>query len=325
MEKFLKAKLNKITSKELNHDEFTKRFHFEKLEKGFGQTIGVSLRRTLLSSVPGASIFAVEIDGTMHEFSAIKDVKEDAVELILNIKGINLEINEEAIDEDDIFKLKLVSKSGVVHAKDIETPAEIKISNPNHVIAHTSKDKALEMTFYVAYSKGHKTFEENRLLVKEKLGEKRGIIAIDSNYSPVESVNYIVEEVNPGETRVFERLVLDVKTKGNMDPEKAVAYAGGILRSYYSTFENIVELDIDKKFQEEIEQVQYETQLQIPIESLNLSVRSERALKAEGIKTVEELIDRSVSSLKSIDNLGEKSITEIVEVIKEMGLSFKSE
>ena len=248
IEKFIKPKFKKIVSEKLNNRTYTKRFQLEKLDRGFANTIGTSLRRVLLSSIPGAAVFAVEIKGVSHEFSAIDHVREDVVGVILNIKNLILSIEEKAIEEDDVFELKLKSKSGVVKAKDIQTPSEIKIVNGDLELANTTKDNALDMTLYVAYSKGFKSFEENRALVKDKLGEKRGIITIDSNFSPVEKVNLKVEEVNPGESRVFERLIMDVTTKGNVEVEKVMAFAGKVLETIFATFGELEVVDIDKNF-----------------------------------------------------------------------------
>lgn len=325
MERFLETSVIKIVTNESEKNKNRADFYVEKLDRGFGNTLGVSLRRTLISSIPGAAPFAVEIKGVSHEFQAIENTREDMVEIILNLKELVISVDKNIIDFDEIYKLKLESKGGKVTAGDFIVPSGLSIVNTNLVIANTSKDKAIDMTLYVMYSKGYKTFHENRVVVKEKLGEKRSLISIDSNFSPIKKVNYKVEEVNPGESRVFERLVLDVETNGSITPERAVAFAGGILRNHYSPFEEIEEVNIDKHFEEEIIEEPVDSQLALPIDSLNLSVRSENALRVSGIETVEQLIDRSVSDLGDIKNLGEKSKTEIIQMVQNMGLSFKSE
>ena len=325
MERFLETSTMQIVTNESKKTPNRQEFHVEKLERGFGNTLGVSLRRTLISSIPGAAPFAVEVKGVSHEFQAIDSAEEDMVELVLNLKELVISVDESIIEHDEIYKLKLESKKGVVTAGNFEVPAGLSVVNTDLVLANTSKDKAIDMVLYVTYSKGFKSFQENRLLVKETLGDKRSVIAIDSNFSPIKQVNYTVEEVNPGESRVFERIVLDVETKGSITPERAVSFAGAILSKHYAPFANIEEVDIDLFFEEELIEEPTDSQLALSIDSLNLSVRSENALKASGIDTVEQLIDRSVSNLGEIKNLGEKSKTEIIQIVQDMGLSFKSE
>ncbi len=326
MEKFIKPKFSKVKLNSENDSNNYGEFTLEKLEKGLGQTIGNSMRRTILSLIPGAAIFAVEIKGVTHEFQSIPNSKEDAVEFILNLKELIVEVDENLIDFDEIYEFKLNSKKGEVLASDIQVPEAFKIVNKDLLLATTNEDGAYDATFYVAYSRGFKTFEENRIFANEVLGEKQGIVPIDSNYSPVNKVNYVVEIVNPGESKEYERLVLRVETKGNAVPEKVVAQAGSILEQYYVSFKEMFEIiPVDEQFVEEVEEIEENTQLSLTIDSLNLSVRSENALKLANIKTVEELIDRPVSALREIKNLGEKSRNEIIQTIQDMGLSFKSE
>ena len=325
MEKFLIPAFKKIVTKESKETPNAQLFHVEKLDRGFAQTLGTSLRRTILAGVPGMSAFAIQIKGVQHEFQAVDNVMQDAAELVLNIKKLVLSAEESIISPDEVYELKLVSKSGTVKASDITAPAGIEVVNKNHVIAETTKDGAIDMKIYVMFSKGFRTFEDNKELVKDTIGDKKGIIAIDSNFSPVNRVNFKTEEVNPGESRVFERLILEVETNGSMSPEKAVSYAAAILRSHYAPFEEMETVDMEALFMEEVEEEPVDTQLAMTIESLNLSVRSENALRATKIYTVEQLIDRPVSALKDIKNLGEKSKLEIIQVVQDMGLSFKSE
>jgi len=328
MERFLKPVFTEIITEENKNKENTSTFKIEKLERGFGQTMGTSMRRALLSSVPGAAAFAIELKGVTNEFQAIKDVKEDVVELILNIKDLVFKADMNIIDVDEIFEIRLVSKGKVVKAKDLDLPTGLEIVNKNLVIANTSKDKALDLKIFVTYSKGFKTFEDNRLFADEKLGTLNGIISIDSNYSPIQSVNYNVEEVNPGESKVYERLTLDVETKGNMEASEAVALAGAILKNHYIAFEELETLDqtkTDDMFEEEQVVEEDNMQLSITIEELNLSVRSQNGLEKADINTVGELINRPFSGLKEIENLGDKSVSEIVEAIQNLGLSFKTE
>ncbi len=325
MEKFLKPEFKKIIKNDTKNPNLGI-FILEKLSRGFAQTIGTSLRRTILSSIPGASIFAIEISGVQHEFQPITNVKEDAVELVLNLKELIIEVDEEKIDLDEVYEFKFKSKKeGEVSAGEIEVPEGFEIINKDLIIANLFKSNALEFVLYVQYSRGYRTFEENKEFVKEKLGSKIGLIAIDSLYSNVKNVNYRIEKVNPGEAKVFERLILEIETKGNFLPEKIISQAASILSNYYKSFNDLYEVNLDEQFVKEVEEVEDDSNLLMPIDSLNLSARSENALKLAGIKTVEELIDRPVSALQDIKNLGEKSKIEIIQTIQELGFSFKSE
>ncbi len=328
MDKFLKPIFSEIINEENKEKPNTSKFTIEKLERGFGNTLGTSLRRTLLSSIPSAAAFAIELKGASHEFQPIANTTEDVSELILNLKELVFKVDYEVIDFDEVIEAKLVSSEGVVTANDFELPAGLEIINKDLIIANTSKDKAIDLKLYVTYSKGFRTFEENRSLINEKLKGSKSIIPIDSNFSPIAIVTYNVEEVNPGESYVYERLILNVETKGNIIPSDAVAMAASILKNHYLTFESLTKKDItfvDEMFTEEKPKEESDTQLSMTIEELNLSVRSHNSLDKAGIKTVGELINRPFSALKQIENLGDKSVSEIVEIIQNLGLSFKTE
>ncbi len=326
MEKFLKPVFSEIISEDLqpNHSKFT----IEKLERGFGNTMGTAMRRTILSSIPSAAPFAIELKGASHEFQGIPNIAEDVAEIILNLKELVIYADPTLIENDKIYEAKLVSGEGVVKAGEFELPSGLEIVNKDLVIANTTKNKALDLKIYIRYSKGFRTFEENRSIVSDELGLNKQIIPMDSNFSPVVTVNFSVEEVNPGESYVYERLVLEVVTKGNMSAQEVVVMAGAILRNHYASFEEVVEIDltkIDDMFEEEQIIEEDDSQLSMTIEELNLSVRSQNGLEKAGIDTVGQLIDRPFSALKTIDNLGDKSVSEIVEAIQNLGLSFKTE
>ncbi len=326
MEKFLKPVFSKYVSQDdQNPNKAT--FSLKKLEKGFGNTLGNTLRRVLLSSIPNVAPFAIEIRNVLYEFSSIDNVEEDVVQLILNLKKIVFSVEENTIQPDEILELNLSSNKGEVTAGAISSPSGIEIVNKDLVIAHSHEARALEFKLYLVYSKGYKTFDQNREAIKKFLGDKKGVIPMDSIFSPIKNVSFTINEVNPGEEKVYEELLLEVETKGSMTPEKAMSYASSILIEYLNAFSNMVEVSIDEIFEEEIEEEIEEenNDLNIPIEELNLSVRSENSLKKEGIKTLNDLIDRPTSALKSINNLGDKSIQEIIGVVKDMGLSFKTE
>ncbi|MCK5684978.1 DNA-directed RNA polymerase subunit alpha [bacterium] len=326
MEKFLKPTFSKqIYNDDTNPNKAV--FSLKKLEKGFAQTLGNSLRRVLLSSIPSVAPFAIEIKNILFEFSPIENVEEDVVELILNLKKIVFSVDENIIKPDEILELTLSANEGEVFASQISSPAGVEIVNKDLVIAHSYKPRALEFKLYLSYSKGYKTFEENRETIRNDIGEKPGIIPIDSIFSPIKNVSFKINEVNPGEEKTYEELLLSIETKGSITPDKAIAYASKILIEYLNAFSDMVVINMDEIFIEEEEPVEEENEsnLEVLIEELNLSVRSENSLKKEGIKSLNDLIDRPISSLKNINNLGEKSIQEIINLVKDMGLSFKSE
>jgi len=328
MERFLEPVFTKKITNDNKDNKNKKTFTIEKLERGFGQTMGTSMRRTLLSSIPSVAPFAIELKGVSHQFQPIKDAQEDVVELINNLKSLVLKGDTTIVQPDEILELKLISNNGVVTAKDFETPAGVEVINKDLIIANTSKDKALNFKVYISFSKGYKTFEENRPFIENNIGTVKNIIPMDSNFSPIKLVNYSIEEVNPGESKVYERLILEVETKGNMEPEKAVAIAGAILKNHYLSFEDLSVLDetlSSDLFEEEKIIEEDNLKLSIIIEELNLSVRSQNGLEKANIKTIGELINRPFSDLKKIENLGDKSVSEIVEVIQNLGLAFKTE
>jgi DNA-directed RNA polymerase subunit alpha len=328
MERFLKPKFEKIITEKNKDSKNKATFRIEKLERGFGQTLGTSLRRTLLSSIPSLAPFAFEIKGVLHEFQSIKDCKEDVVEFVLNLKKILFKVDLSIINMDDVVEIKGSSKGNEFKAGDLVLPAGVEVANKNLVLAHTLKDKAIDLKLYAIFSKGYKTFEENSNLVKTRLGDIGKIISMDSIFSPIKSVNFNVEEVNPGESKVYERVILEVETKGNIKPEEAVVWASTILRNHYLCFDELSVIDETIKqdlFEEEKAKKEDNLQLSITIDELNLSVRSQNGLEKANIKTVGELINRPFSALKEIDNLGDKSVSEIVEAIQTLGLSFKPE
>ncbi len=328
MERFLKPTFNQIITDEIKEKQNSAKFTIQKLERGFGNTLGTAMRRTLLSSIPSVAPFALELKGASHEFQGISGANEDVAELVLNLKELVFLVNTNIIEPDEVIEIKLISKEGTVRASDFELPAGIEIVNGDLILAETSKDKAIDLKLFLIFSKGFKTFEDNRDLVAEKIGVNKNIIPMDSNFSPIKNVNFYIEEVNPGESYVYERLVLEVETKGNMEPSMAVTMAGAILRNHYAAFEEVNTIDlskVDDMFEEEQVVQEDNTQLSMTIEELNLSVRSQNGLEKANIETVGELINRPFSALKQIENLGDKSVSEIVEAIQNLGLSFKTE
>ena len=294
--------------------DYRSRFEIGPLEPGFGYTLGNSLRRTLLSSIPGAAVTSIRIDGVLHEFSTIPHVKEDVTEIILSIK--QLVVSSEH-DEPIIAYLRK-NGAGVVTAADITAPAGVEIHNPELVIA-TLNDKAkFELELTIERGRGYVSSQQNRNEYSEA-----GQIPVDSIYSPVLKVTYRVEATRAGERTDFDRLVVDVETKASIGPRDAMASAGrtltelfGLARELNTAAEGI---EIGPAPMEQV----ISNELQIPIEDLDLSVRSYNCLKREGINNVSELLALSEHQLMNIRNFGQKSVDEVRDKLIEMGLSLK--
>ncbi|MGD8215972.1 DNA-directed RNA polymerase subunit alpha [Aestuariimicrobium sp. Y1814] len=295
-------------------DEFRSRFIIEPLEPGFGYTLGNSLRRTLLSSIPGAAVTSIKIAGTQHEFSTVPGVVEDVTEIILNVKNLVL-----SSEEDEPVTMYLRNKgAGNVTAADIETPAGVEIHNPDLHIATLNEDGMIEMELVVERGRGYVSSALNN-----NPDAEIGRIPVDSIYSPVLKVSYKVEATRVEQRTDFDRLVVDVESKPSITPRDAVASAG---RTLVELFGLARELNLDA---EGIEigpspvDEQLAQDLAMPVEDLNLTVRSYNCLKREGIHTVGELLGRSEQDLLDIRNFGSKSIDEVKAKLAEMGLALK--
>lgn len=294
--------------------EYRSRFTIEPLEPGFGYTLGNSLRRTLLSSIPGAAVTNVHIDGVLHEFSTIPGVKEDVTEIILNVK--QLVVSSE--NDEPVLAYLRKTGAGQVTAADIQAPAGVEIHNPELVIA-TLNDKArFELTLTIERGRGYVSSVQNRSESNET-----GNIPIDSIYSPVLKVTYRVEATRAGERTDFDKLIVDVETKPAILPRDAFASAGrtltelfGLARELNSAAEGI---EIGPAPVDAI----LSAELSVPIEDLDLSVRSYNCLKREGINTVSELVALSETQLMNIRNFGQKSVDEVKDKLVELGLSLK--
>jgi DNA-directed RNA polymerase subunit alpha len=294
--------------------EHRSRFTIEPLEPGFGYTLGNSLRRTLLSSIPGAAVTSIRLDGVLHEFSTIAGVKEDVTEIILNIK--QLVVSSEH-DEPVVAYLSRQG-AGTVTAADITAPAGVEIHNPELVLATLNDSAKLQLELTIERGRGYVSAAQNR----DEFAEA-GVIPIDSIYSPVLKVTYRVEATRAGERTDFDSLVVDVEAKPAITPRDAIASAGrtlvelfGLTRDLNAEAEGI-----------EIGQVPAEAigsgELATPIEELDLSVRSYNCLKREGINTVSELVALSETQLMNIRNFGQKSVDEVKDKLTELGLSLK--
>jgi DNA-directed RNA polymerase subunit alpha len=290
------------------------RFILDPLEPGFGYTLGNSLRRTLLSSIPGAAVTNIRIQGVSHEFSTIPGVKEDVVEVILNITNLVVSSEHDAPVVAHLSK----SAAGPVTAADIQVPAGVEVHNPDLVIATLNSQGKLEIEFIIERGRGYVQASQNR-----NPDAEAGVIPVDSIYSPVLKVSYRVEATRAGEFTNFDKLVVDVETKSSMAPKDAVASAGATLVELFGLAK---ELNAEA---EGIEigpapvEVAASNELSTPIEELDLTVRSYNCLKREGINTVSELIALSEDQLMNIRNFGSKSVDEVRDKLTSMGLRFK--
>ncbi|KWX02680.1 DNA-directed RNA polymerase subunit alpha [Carbonactinospora thermoautotrophica] len=295
-------------------DEYRSRFVIEPLEPGFGYTLGNSLRRTLLSSIPGAAVTSIRIDGVLHEFSTVPGVKEDVTDIILNIK--QLVVSSEH-DEPVVMYLRKQGP-GVVTAADIAPPAGVEVHNPDLHIATLNAKGKLEMELTVERGRGYVSAAQNK-----QAGQEIGRIPVDSIYSPVLRVSYRVEATRVEQRTDFDKLIIDVETKPSMKPRDAVASAGKTLVELFGLAR---ELNVEA---EGIDMGPSPTDaalaadMALPIEELELTVRSYNCLKREGIHTVGELVSRSEADLLDIRNFGQKSIEEVKQKLAAMGLSLK--
>ena len=294
------------------------RFVIEPLERGFGQTLGNSLRRVLLSSLPGASLYAVEVEGARHEFTALEGVEEDVTSIILNLKGLVLRIPEE---DDGNKRLEIdVKGPAVVTAKDIVLPAGVEVVNPDLEIAHLVEGGSLHMVLHARNGRGYITGEQNKTI---HTGLALGTISTDSNYSPVRKANYTVENTRVGHDSRFDKLTIEVWTDGSILPQEALAKSAQILIAHLEKFLEVANITRDINIEKEEETVEENKYENFTIEELDLSVRSYNCLKRAGIQTILELTDRTEEDMMKVKNLGKKSLKEIKEKLTAYNLSFK--
>jgi DNA-directed RNA polymerase subunit alpha len=290
------------------------KFVVEPLEPGFGYTVGNSLRRTLLSSIPGAAISSVRIEGVLHEFSTIPKVTEDVTDIILNLKELVLRS-----ESDEPVTVYLKAKGpGAVTAADVAPPAGVEILNPDLHIATLGKGGSLEMELTVERGVGYRMADKNK-----KPRDPIGVIPVDSIFSPVRRVSYAVENTRVEQMTDRDRLILDVETDGSVAPREALASAGGTLLELVQLFGDLAEAQSMQVGPAEDESMP--SDYAITVEELNLSVRSYNCLKREGINTVGDLVDKSEAELMDIRNFGQKSIDEVKAKLEELGLSLREE
>ena len=308
----------KIEIVEISEDRKYGRFVVEPLERGYGTTLGNSLRRIMLSSLPGAAVSQVKIEGVLHEFSSIPGVKEDVTEIIMNLKSLAIRNNSES-DEPKVAYVEYEG-AGVVTAADIQVDQDIEIMNPDQVIAtlNGGADSKLYMEITITKGRGYISAD------KGKTDDMPiGVIAVDSIYTPVERVNLTVENTRVGQITDFDKLTLDVFTKGTLDPEEAVSLAAKVLSEHLKLFIDLTETAKSTEVMIEKEDNEKEKALEMNIDELELSVRSYNCLKRAGINTVEELCDRTSEDMMKVRNLGRKSLEEVLAKLKELGLQLR--
>jgi len=290
------------------------KYVMEPLERGFGSTLGNSLRRVLLSCLPGAAVTRVRFDGVLHEFSTIKGVSEDVVNLVMNLKGLSVKMY---VDEPKTILLDVTGPKEVT-AADIKMDADVEILNPDMHIATLDKDGSLYMEITVERGRGYVLADKNK-----ETDMPIGVIPVDSLFTPVRKVNFTVENTRVGQITDYDKLSLELWTNGTIAPDEAVSLAAKILNEHLAQFVALTEHVRDVEIMVEPEEDKKEKVLEITIEELDLSVRSYNCLKRAGINTVEELIKRNEEEMMKVRNLGRKSLEEVEQKLAALGLSLR--
>jgi DNA-directed RNA polymerase subunit alpha len=290
------------------------KFVIEPLERGYGITLGNSLRRILLSSLPGAAVTSIKIDGVLHEFSTVPGVKEDVVEIILNLKGLALKINGEGPRTIYID----ARGGGEVTAGDIKTEGDVDIINRDLHIATLSEDSRLYMEINIDKGRGYVSADRNK-----EPNQPIGVIPVDSIYTPVKRVNFSVEDTRVGQVTDYDKLTFEIWTNGTIKPDEALSLASKVLIEHLKLFMTLTDHVSDVNIMVEKEEDKKEKVLDMTIEELDLSVRSYNCLKRAGINTVEELTQRTVEDMMKVRNLGKKSLEEVEQKLSALGLGLK--
>lgn len=311
MIEFEKPRITKI-----DEDRDYGKFVIEPLERGYGTTLGNSLRRILLSSLPGAAIKSLDIDGVLHEFTTIPGVREDVTQMILNIKGIALKMYSE---EEKTLELDIVGPA-VVTAGDIITDSDVEILNKDLYICTVSEGGHLHARMTADTGRGYVQADENKT---EDM--PIGVLPIDSIYTPIKRVNYQVENTRVGHRNDYDKLTLEVWTDGSIMPQEAISLAAKIMTEHLSIFVNLTDEAKNAEIMVEKEETQKEKMLEMAIEELDLSVRSYNCLKRAGINTVQELTDKTEPEMIKVRNLGRKSLEEVKQKLNDLGLSLREE
>ena len=297
-------------------DDTYGKYVVEPLERGYGTTIGNSLRRILLSSLPGTAVTTIKIAGVQHEFSTIPGVKEDVTEIVLNVKGIIAKLYSEGVKTVYIE----ASGEGVVTAGDIKADSDVEVLNPEHHIATLGPDATLNMELTLSQGRGYVTADKNK-----PAQTIIGVIPVDSVYTPVRKVNYTVENTRVGDATDYDKLTLEVWTNGTISARDAVSLGARILVDHFTLFTDLSETMGSKSTVVEKAEAQRDKVLEMTIEELDLSVRSFNCLKRANINTVEDLISKTEEEMMKVRNLGRKSLEEVINKLAMMGLSLASD
>lgn len=294
------------------------KFVVEPLERGYGTTLGNSLRRILLASLPGAAITSIQIDGVLHEFSTVEGVTEDVTQIILNMKKISLKIDSE---EDKTLEIDVKGPAAVT-AGDIEADGDVEVLNPDLHIATVADGAELHIQMTANTGRGYVSADDNKARMDDL---PIGVLPIDSIYTPIERVNYNVENARVGQRNDYDKLTLDVWTDGSITPSESISLAAKILTEHLSMFVDLTDTAKNAEIMVEKEETHKEKMLEMTIEELDLSVRSYNCLKRAGINTVQELTDRSEADMMKVRNLGRKSLEEVKVKLADLGLSLRQE
>ncbi len=306
-----------IATVDLSDDGRRGTFVVEPLERGYGTTLGNSLRRVLLSSLPGVAVTSIKIDGVLHEISTVSGVKEDVTEIVLNVKGITAKLH---VDDPKTVILDITGPATVT-AGDIKQDADIEVLNPEHHIATVSENARFYMELTFSHGRGYVSQEKNKQAGQPAIG----VIYTDSIYTPVYNVSYNVENTRVGSNTDYDKLTLDVLTNGTVSAKEAISLAAKILNEHLNLFVDLSDEAKNTEVMVEREETKKEKVLEMTIEELDMSVRSFNCLKRAGIDTVEDLTNRTEEDMIKVRNLGKKSLEEVIQKLHSLGLDLKKE
>lgn len=303
----------------IENDHYGK-FEIEPLERGFGTTLGNALRRVMLSSLPGDAITSVKIDGVAHEFQKIDGVIEDVTAIVLNLKSVVIKNHS-----DDYSYILRLNKEGAgeVYASDIDADTDIEILNPEQLICTLAEGASISMEMTIGHGRGYNRAEENKEIYGEEA--KQNTIFIDSLFSPIERINYEVENARVGQDNNYDKLILEVWTNGSITPEESVALASRIIIEHFEILADLNEIADETGLMSSKAEDPNQKALETSIDDLDLSVRAYNCLKRAGILTLHDLVDKTENEMSKIRNLGKKSLKEVMDKVKSMGLSFRDE
>ena len=299
---------------ELSEDQKYGKFVIEPLERGYGTTLGNSMRRIMLSSLPGAAVTAVHIEGILHEYDNIEGVKEDVTEIILNIKDLSIKVHG---NEEKTIRIEAEGE-GSLNAGDIIADADVEILNPDMHIATLAVGARLNMEMTVAQGRGYVTAENNKTP-----GMPIGVIPVDSIFTPVKKVSYTVSNTRVGQVTDYDKLIIEVNTNGSIAPEESLSLSAKVMTEHLNLFVNLTDHVNDVEIMVQKEDDEKEKVLEMTIEELDLSVRSYNCLKRAGINTVEELTQKNEEEMMKVRNLGKKSLEEVQKKLIALGLSLR--